>query len=99
VCAELSVCIVDEIAPTCTAKADDAGACPTGQTETQCGGIGYPCCCEPTPPPEYRCEGKGICGTTPDCTCLGPTICNNGQMCIGIGGKDWEFHCVDPAQP
>lgn len=93
------MCIVDEIAPTCTPKVDDAGPCPTGQTESQCGGIGTPCCCEPAPPPEYRCEGKGICGAKPDCDCLGASICHDGQMCMAISGKDWEFHCSDPPVP
>jgi len=94
-CDAKSVCIVDEKSPSCSAKLDDAGACPSGQTESQCGGIGYACCCEPAPPSEYRCADAAACGATPDCACLG-AVCKNGQMCMGIGGKDREFHCSDP---
>ncbi|MBK7579934.1 MAG: hypothetical protein IPI67_06975 [Myxococcales bacterium] len=95
-CNATSVCIVDEIAPACTAKQGDGGdACPPGQTESQCGGIGYPCCCEPPPAPTYHCEDAGGCSSKPECGCLG-SVCVNGQMCIGIGGKEREFHCIDP---
>lgn len=97
-CDAKSVCIVDEKAAACSAKLDDAGACPPGQTESQCGGIGYPCCCEPAPPSDYRCVDASACGAKPDCACLG-AVCKNGQMCMGIGGKDREFHCSDPPVP
>lgn len=97
-CDAKSVCIVDEKAPSCTAKLDDAGACPAGQTESQCGGIGYACCCEPAPPSEYRCADASACGAKPDCACLG-SVCQNAQMCMGIGGKEREFHCSDPPAP
>ena len=98
VCDASSVCIVDEKSAKCTALVDDAGTCPAGQTKSQCGGIGYPCCCEPPPPSEYRCESASACTGTPDCNCLG-NVCKNGQMCMGIGGKAHEFHCADPPVP
>lgn len=98
VCDAKSVCIVDEKAAACTPKMDDAGPCPAGKTQSQCGGIGYPCCCDPPPPSEYRCESAAGCSGAPDCTCL-KDVCKGGQMCMGIGGKDREFHCSDPPVP
>jgi hypothetical protein len=92
-----AVCIVDERSAACEAKPEDAGSCPPGKAENLCGGIGYACCCDPPPPNEYRCEPATGCAGDPDCSCLGD-VCK-GRMCLGVSGKDREFHCVDRPMP
>lgn len=96
-CAGGEVCVVDETDPTCTAL-PDGQTCPAGTTQSQCGGIGYACCCGQDPPDNYRCASASGCSGTPACDCLGLT-CPTDQMCMAYGGSGAEFHCITPPVP
>lgn len=69
--------------------------CPEGTTETQCGGAGLPCCCEPTPPPIYMCTPTDACGDSIDCTCLAD-VCT--PMCTATADA-LVFVCDAPPPP
>lgn len=97
-CAASDACIVDEMDAPCSPAPDDGGACPPGTTANQCGGVGYPCCCGPTPPPEYECVSASACIEGPSCDCLSD-LCKDGKMCIGVAGNPIELHCVTPPMP
>ena len=83
VCDASSVCIVDEKSAKCTALVDDAGTCPAGQTKSQCGGIGYPCCCGEAPPPVYECYTPTACGDVPTCDCVNDA-CEVAGLCTDL---------------
>jgi hypothetical protein len=96
-CAGGEVCVVDETDPTCSAL-PDGQTCPTGTTQSQCGGIGYACCCGPNPPDHYRCVSAVSCGGAPTCDCF-EAGCASGQMCFAFSPNGTEFHCVTPPAP
>ena len=99
VCGELEcgpgeVCLNFPQAPNCTDKPEDE-PCPEGTEETLCGGAGFPCCCEPTPPPIFECvEPPGGCAPV-DCACL-------AELCVptcSMTGTPEVFICEEPPAP
>jgi hypothetical protein len=91
-------CIVDDFDEPCSAAPDDGGACATGEHMSQCGGIGYPCCCGQAPPSTYHCVPLPDCDGGPSCACLG-MVCPGDKWCQGIGSSTTEYHCVTPPVP
>lgn len=67
-CAANQACLTFPQAPMCTDMMEGQ-PCPPGTTETQCGGAGLPCCCEPPPPTVYECVDPACQGPL-DCACL-----------------------------
>ena len=91
------VCIVEPNEPECT-NLGKGETCPEGTTEQICGGAGFPCCCGPTPPPDYRCVSGAPCGgELPTCECLDP--CTGGDECIAVAINEYTFQCQAPALP
>ena len=89
------VCLTFPQAPTCSPKAEDQ-PCPEGTTESQCGGAGLPCCCEPPPPTIYECrEPPSSCGEPADCACL-------AEVCVPaceMSAQPNVFICEEPPAP
>lgn len=96
-CEAGDVCIVEPNQPECT-NLGKGETCPKGTTETNCGGAGIPCCCGPTPPPDYRCTSGAPCGgDLPSCECLDP--CTGVDECIALAANEYTFQCEPPAKP
>lgn len=87
------VCLVTYTEPNCINKENPDDTCPEGQQDTNCGGAGAPCCCEPAPDPSYVCDPATNCGETVNCECLAE-VCQ--EICSSAG--DGVFAC-EPAQP
>lgn len=94
VCGPGEVCLNFPQEPNCTNKPEDE-PCPEGTEETQCGGAGFPCCCEPTPPPIFECVSPpGGCEPV-DCACL-------AELCVptcSMTGTPDVFICEEPPAP
>jgi hypothetical protein len=100
VCTGGDVCIEDAFEPECTNLEDPKGMCPDGQTMTNCGGVGIPCCCLPPPASEYRCVTPTSCEGPATCDCLGEEVCTLGRVCISLEeDPEHMFLCYQPAEP
>ena len=89
-CEEGSVCVITEAQRNCGGLAEGE-SCEPGTKESLCGGIGEPCCCGPTPPPDYHCLSADICdGEEPSCDCLAP--CADIDACAGTQAA-YTFLC------
>ncbi len=98
-CTSGDVCIEDAFDPSCTNLEDPEGTCPEGQTMTQCGGAGLPCCCLPPPPSEFRCVTPTNCDGPASCDCLGE-VCTEGRQCTSLGADpEHLFRCESPPAP
>jgi hypothetical protein len=98
-CSSGDVCVEDAFDPECTNLEDPKGMCPEGQTMTQCGGAGLPCCCLPPPASEFRCVTPAGCEGPASCECL-VEVCTDGRQCISLGADpEHLFRCESPAKP
>jgi hypothetical protein len=98
-CTSGDVCIEDAFDPECTNLEDPEGMCPDGQTMTQCGGAGLPCCCLPPPASEFRCVTPTGCDGPTTCECLGE-VCTDGRECTSLGADpEHLFRCESPPKP
>jgi hypothetical protein len=79
--------------PNCT-ELLEGEQCPMGTTETQCGGAGLPCCCEPPPPTIYECVDPN-CEEPVDCACLVDVCVPACEMT----GMERVFNCASPPPP
>jgi len=94
-CDAAEVCVEEPNEPMCDAL-PRGETCPRGTRETQCGGAGLPCCCGPTPPPDYRCAPTDGCAV-PTCECLA-TLCGPGEECSALA-EPRTFRCEPPPAP
>lgn len=92
-CAANQACLTFPQDPACTDLVEGE-ACPPNTTETQCGGAGLPCCCEPPPPTLYECVDPACEGPV-DCTCLAD-VCI--PSCSATAAPD-VFICETPPAP
>lgn len=91
------VCVETVEPPACVNEVPPDG-CPGGTTETNCGGDGHPCCCEPAPPAEYRCAPPTGCVDVPACACL-TMLCQDGKECLALDVSGQHFRCELPPAP
>jgi len=98
-CSGGDVCVEDVLDPECTNLEDPDGMCPAGQTMTQCGGAGLPCCCLPPPPSEFRCHTPAECDGPATCECL-VEVCTDGRACTPLGADpEHFFRCESLPKP
>lgn len=93
-CVGGEVCLVFPQEPSCT-NLEEGESCPEGTQETQCGGAGLPCCCEPPPPTLRECVLPESCGDTVDCACL-------AELCVpecSMTGTPGVFICEESPAP
>ena len=93
-CVGGEVCLTFPQDANCT-NLEEGESCPEGTQETQCGGAGLPCCCEPTPPALRECVLPEGCGDPVDCACL-------AELCVpecGMTGTPGVFICEEPQPP
>lgn len=98
-CSVGQLCERESFAPSCTNLDNPDDDCPAGETKTQCGGAGIPCCCGPTPPATFTCiPTKNSCAThPPTCDCI---ECDPGEDCATIGSVDsGVLECSAPPAP
>lgn len=92
-CAANQACLTFPVAPTCTDN-PDGNPCPPGTSESQCGGDGQPCCCEPTPAPLTECVDPPCEGPV-DCACLVDVCIPECTPSATVG----VFICEPPPMP
>ena len=92
-CAVGEACLTFPQSPNCSDKPDNQ-PCPDGTTETQCGGAGLPCCCEPPPPSLFQCADTSACGDVVECGCLPECV----PACSATGDPQ-VFICEEPPAP
>ncbi|MGB1013462.1 MAG: hypothetical protein ACPG4T_04945 [Nannocystaceae bacterium] len=95
-CLPGEVCLHQFVGPTCTNKENPDDMCPEGQQDTNCGGAGIPCCCEPGPGPTMTCDPASNCDGAITCACLAEA-CGVENLCGDQG--DGVFFCEPAPAP
>ena len=95
-CTGGDTCIETTFEPDCTNLLADE-MCPEGTTESNCGGDGAPCCCEPPPDSEYTCATTTCGGEEALCLCL-DAPCEEPKQCVEVGAAG-TVRCEEPAVP
>lgn len=95
-CLPGEVCLHHYVEASCTNKENPDDMCPEGQQDTNCGGTGIPCCCEPAPSPTTTCDPASNCDGTVDCECLAEA-CGVENLCSDQG--DGVFYCEPAPAP
>jgi hypothetical protein len=95
-CQSGEACVATEVPAACTDKVNADAPCPGGTSDTLCGGAGFPCCCEPAPPPTRECVVATDCNGEPSCACL-PDACDVGYQCFDQA--DGELYCAELPKP
>ena len=95
-CLPGEVCLHQFVGPTCTNKENPDDMCPEGQQDTNCGGAGIPCCCEPSSGPTMTCDPASNCDGAITCACLAEA-CGVENLCSDQG--DGVFFCEPAPAP
>lgn len=90
-----TVCIIEPNEPDCQNLKNPDDPCPKGTTMTNCGGAGIPCCCGPTPDPDYRCASSEACDGELTCECVAP--CTDGDWCSELASPR-TLQCEPPPE-
>lgn len=95
VCTGSEACVQEVFPASCVAYDPKTEACGPDEVAGQCGGVGFPCCCGPTPPSEFSCESAPSCAGAPNCECLG-RVCAEGKACSDIDTKGGTHVLCEP---